>query len=73
MCFLGDSVGKESSYNAVDHLQHKRHGFDLLIRKIPWRRKWQLTVVFFLGKPHGQRSLAVYSPWCFKNQTRLSN
>ena len=33
------------------------------IGKIPWRRKWQLTPVFLLGKSHGQRSLAGYSPW----------
>ena len=25
--------------------------------------KWQLTPVFMLGKSHGQRSLAGYSPW----------
>ena len=30
--------------------------------KIPWRRKWQPTPVFLLGKFHGQRSLAGYSP-----------
>ena len=28
-----------------------------------WRRKWQATPVFLPGKPHGQRSLAGYSPW----------
>ena len=28
-----------------------------------WRRKWQPTPVFLPGKPHGQRSLAGYSPW----------
>ena len=33
-----------------------------LIRKIPWRRKWQPTPVFLPGKSHGQRSLAGYSP-----------
>ena len=27
------------------------------------RRKWQPTPVFLPGKSHGQRSLAVYSPW----------
>ena len=27
-----------------------------------WRRKWQLTPVFFPGKFHGQRSPAGYSP-----------
>ena len=33
------------------------------VRKIPWRRKWQPTPVFLPGEFHGQRSLAVYSPW----------
>ena len=28
-----------------------------------WRRKWQHTPVFLLGKFHGQRSLAGCSPW----------
>ena len=28
----------------------------------PWRRKWQPTPVFLLGKSHGQRNLAGYSP-----------
>ena len=37
-------------------------GFDLWIRTIPWRRKWQPTPVFLPGKSHGQRSLAGYSP-----------
>ena len=27
-----------------------------------WRRKWQLTPVFWPGESHGQRSLAGYSP-----------
>ena len=30
----------------------------LIPRKIPWRRAWQLTPVFFPGESHGQRSLA---------------
>ena len=38
--------------------------FDLwVIRKIPWRGKRQLTLVFLPGKFHGQRSLMGYSPW----------
>jgi len=37
----------------------KRHGFDLWVRKIPWRRAWQFTPVFLLGESHGQSS---YSP-----------
>ena len=41
----------------------KRCGFDPWVGKIPWRRKWQPTPVFFPGKFHGQRSLVGYSPW----------
>ena len=33
--------------------------------KIPWRRKWQPILVFWPGKPHGQR-LVGYSPWGHK-------
>ena len=32
------------------------------VRKIRWRRKWLLPLVFLPGKSHGQRSLASYSP-----------
>ena len=31
--------------------------------KIPWRKAWQPTPVFFPGESHGQRSLTGYSPW----------
>ena len=34
--------------------------------KDPWRRKWQPTPVFLLGKSHGQRSLAGYMTWSCK-------
>ena len=37
--------------------------FNPWVRKIPWRRKWQPTPVFLLGKSYGQRSLVGYSPW----------
>ena len=36
---------------------------DPWVWKIPWRRAWQPTPVFLSGEPHGQRSLAGYSPW----------
>ena len=52
--------GKES---ACQCRRHKRHRFDPLIGKIPWRRKWQPTPVFLPGESHGQRSLVGYSPW----------
>ena len=46
--------------------RYKRCGFDPWVEKIPWRRKWQPTKVFLPGKSRGQRSVAVYSPWCRK-------
>ena len=52
--------GKEST---CQHRRHKRPEFNLCVGKIPWRRKWQPTLVFLPGKSHRQRSLAVYSPW----------
>ena len=52
--------GKES---ACQRRRPKRYGFDSQVRKRPWRRELQPTPVFLPGKPHGQRSLAGYSPW----------
>jgi len=43
--------------------RRKRHRFNLCVRKIPCRRKWQPTAGFLPGKSHGQRSLAGYNPW----------
>ena len=31
-----------------------------------WRRKWQTTLVFLLGKSYGQENLVGYSPWGLK-------
>ena len=39
--------------------------FDPWVRKIPWRRKWQPTSVFFSGEFHG--NWAGYSPWGHKD------
>ena len=38
-----------------------RHGFNPLVGKIPWRRKWLLTPAFLPGKYHGQRNLVGYT------------
>ena len=48
--FPGGASGEESAY--------KRHSFDPWVRKVPWRRTWQPTLVFLPGEVHGQRSLA---------------
>ena len=52
----GDSA-KESTR------QCKRCKFNLWVKKMPWRRKWQPISVLMPGKFHGQRRLAGYSPW----------
>ena len=50
--------------------RHKRHRFSLWVRKSPWRRKRQPTLVFLPVKSYGQRSLAGYIPWGRKSWTR---
>ena len=55
--------GFPSGSEVKSTLQGRIVGFDSWPGKIPWRRKWQPTQVFLLGKPHRQRNLAGYSPW----------
>ena len=57
--FPGGASGKQ---HACQCRRHKRHGFDPWLRKIPWRRAWQLTPVFLPAESHRQRSLVDYSP-----------
>ena len=62
--FPGDSDGKGSACNAG------RPEFDHWVRKIPWKREWHPTPLFLPGEFHGQRRLAVYSPWdCKESDT----
>ena len=60
--FPGGS-GKES---ACQYRRCRRWGLSPRVRKIPWRRKWQPTLVFLTGEFYGQRNLAGYSPWSHK-------
>ena len=41
----------------------KTRGFDPLVGKIPWSRKWWHTPAFLPGKCHGQRNMAGYHLW----------
>ena len=59
--FPDGSDGKESACNVGD--LGWIPGLDPWVGKIPWRRKWQPTPIFWPGKCHGRRSLAGYSPW----------
>ena len=42
--------------------QCRKCRFDLWVRKILWRSKWQPIPVFLPGEFHGQRSMTGYSP-----------
>ena len=57
--FPGGASGKEP---ACQCRRCKKHVFDPLVRKIPWRRAWQPTPVSLPGESHEQRSLVGYSP-----------
>ena len=48
--------------------QCRRHRFDPWVRKSPWRRKWQPTLVFLPGK-----SVHTYDKHSFYNCQRMSN
>ena len=50
----GGAIGKECTCQCRRHT--RKCGFDPWVGKIPWSRKWQLTLVFLPGKYHGQRS-----------------
>ena len=52
--------GKEYAWQCRNH---RKHGFNPRVRKIPWRRAWQPTPVFLPGEFHGQRSLVGNSSW----------
>ena len=56
--FPGGSVLKNPPANAGD----VGDWVEPWVGKIPWRRRWQLTLVFLLEKSHGQRSLTGYGP-----------
>ena len=57
--FPGSARGKES---ACQCRRRKRCGLDPWVKRILWRREWQLTPVFLPGESHARRSLVGYSP-----------
>ena len=53
---MGFPLGASGKEPACQCRRHKRHRFNPWVRKIPWRRAWQLTPVFLPGESYGQRS-----------------
>ena len=59
---IGCQGGVSSKEPASQCKRHKRHGFDPLVGRIPWRRGWQPSSLVLPGESHRQRSLARNSP-----------
>ena len=57
--FPGEASGKEPTCQCR---RNERCRFDPWVRRIPWRRAWQPTLVFLSGDSHGQSNLVDYSP-----------
>ena len=53
ICLYGDVPIPYSSVVKRICLQCRKPGFNLWVGKIPWRRKWQPTPVFWPGEFHG--------------------
>ena len=51
--FPGGASHKEPAYK---YRRHKRNRFHPWVRKIPWRRQWQLAPVLLPGESHGRES-----------------
>ena len=70
MGFPDCSGGKES---ACQCRRCRKHGFNPWVGKIPWRKMWQPTRVFFPGESYGERSLEATVCRVAKSQTWLSS
>ena len=59
-------VGLQQTPEKQQFRRCKRHGLDLWVGKTLQNRKWQLDPEFLPGKFHGQKRLAGYSLWGYK-------
>ena len=49
--------------NLLANVGDAGNGFDPWVGKIPWGRKWQLTLVYLTGESQGQRRHGVAKSW----------
>ena len=70
MGFPGDASGKES---ICQFRRHKRHAFDLWVRKMLWKRKWQPLQYFCLENSMDREAWRATVHGAAKSWTRLSN
>ena len=62
----GDASGEEPPAKAGDV---RDAGLIAGVRRIPWRRAWQTTLIFLPGESHGQKGLAATVHRVAKSQT----
>ena len=65
---LGGASGKEP---ACQCRRHKRRGLDTWVGKIPWRRAWLPTPVFFLENPTDRGAWQALVHWIAESRTGL--
>ena len=63
LCSATGRNGGASDEEPACQCRQKRCEFNPWVGKIPWRRAGTPLKYFCLENPHGQRSLAGYSPW----------
>ena len=64
------SIAQEGFPGGSDGKTNPPAMWETWARSLAWSRAWQPTPVFLPGAPHGQRSLAGYSPWgCIESDT----
>ena len=66
--FKGGASGKEPTCQCK---RYKRFGFNPWVRKMPWRRAWQPTLVFLLENPMDRGTWQAMVHWVAKSRTRL--
>ena len=59
--------------NLPTSVGHKESKFDPLVGKIPWKRAWQPTPVFFPENPMVRKGWQTTVQGVAKSQTQLSN
>ena len=68
---VSKSLSGRKGWGGASQVALVRHRFDFWVRKIPWRRAWQPTLVLLPGESHGQMSLVGCSPQACKESDRL--
>ena len=70
---MGDFPSGSAVVNPLANAEDIGDSVQSWVRKIPWRREWQATPVFFPEECHGQGSLTGCSPWGHKESNAIEH